>query len=71
MSRRVESTAKKRDRRRGKRGGCPTWVDDEERRSRNAALRGRPQPASERYQRFIESNQGQRRLPLSKTDEET
>jgi hypothetical protein len=70
MSRRIERTAMKRDRRLGERGGCPTWIDDEERRARNAALRGRPQPASERYQRFIESNQGQLRLPLSGIDEE-
>jgi hypothetical protein len=44
--------------------GSPRWVDDEERRAKSAALRGRPQPASADYQRFIEDKQGQQRLPL-------
>jgi hypothetical protein len=53
----------------GKRSKIPVWVDTEERVARNAALRGRPQPASERYRKFIEREQGQQRL-LSKFDEE-
>jgi hypothetical protein len=40
----------------------PVWVDQEERRGKAAAMRGRPQPVSGRYQRFIEREQGQQRL---------
>jgi hypothetical protein len=44
--------------------GYPVWVDQEERRGKAAAMRGRPQPVSGRYQRFIEQAQGQQRLFL-------
>jgi hypothetical protein len=41
---------------------APTWVDAEERVALNAAMRGRPLPASQRYREFIEVAQGQQRL---------
>jgi hypothetical protein len=45
-----------------KRGEGPAWVDQEERRGKDAATRGHPRPVSGRYQRFIEREQGQQRL---------
>jgi hypothetical protein len=46
----------------GKQSKTPIWVDAEERVARNAAMRGKPQPVSWRYQKFIEDRQGQLRL---------
>lgn len=45
-------------------GRTPVWVDAEEKTAMRAALRGKPTPASRRYREFVETKQGQQRLPL-------